>query len=559
MKIYTLLFAFVIVLGFQSLAQIAPDKYYVQFTDKDNSPYSISHPEEFLTQRALDRREAQNIDVVENDIPVNPQYLQGVADVGVQLLFATRWMNGVTIYTTDESLLQDILDLPYVQDTRALSYIKSPGKKAFYENEFYGEELKPSNIEKSALRSDLDYGEADFQIDQINGIPLHDAGFQGEGMVIAVLDAGFTGAEVHPVFDSLWANNQILGTKDFVYVGGNVFTESGHGKAVLSCMGANQPGVMIGTAPQAEYWLLRSEETKDDSENVIEEYNWVSAAEFADSVGADVINSSLSYVDFDIPKWDHSYEDLDGNTAVATIGADIAAAKGILVCNSAGNSGNGSFPWNGAPADGDSVLSVGAVGTNNLRVGFSSIGPTVDGRIRPVVMALGYGTVVAEGTSGITWASGTSFSSPVIAGMSACLWQANPNMKVMEIYEGLKESGSYFDNPDNFMGWGIPDYQKANSILTTIEYQFDQTGNMATVWPNPFTDDVNIKLHIATQGQVRFELLSASGSVITSLTADFSSNNGQVDFDKLSKLPKGVYFLKITAEEWVEVKRIVKQ
>ena len=194
MKIYTLLFAFVIVLGFQSLAQIAPDKYYVQFTDKDNSPYSISHPEEFLTQRALDRREAQNIDVVENDIPVNPQYLQGVADVGVQLLFATRWMNGVTIYTTDESLLQDILDLPYVQDTRALSYIKSPGKKAFYENEFYGEELKPSNIEKNALRSDLDYGEADFQIDQINGIPLHDAGFQGEGKEIDVLDAGFTGA-----------------------------------------------------------------------------------------------------------------------------------------------------------------------------------------------------------------------------------------------------------------------------------------------------------------------------------------------------------------------------
>lgn len=555
-KLFILIF---VLAALQATAQIAPDKYYVQFTDKNNSPYSIDQPEDFLTARAIQRRDKQDIPVMENDIPVNPQYLQGVANVGVQLLNATRWLNGVTVYTTDSTKIGEILALPYVEDVLMLQDEGSGKKKAFFENEHINEGVfAGAGLKKSRAADELDYGEAWFQINQINGIPLHNAGYQGEGMVIAVLDGGFDGAQVNPVFDSLWADNRVSGTKDFVHIGGNVFTESQHGKNVLSTMAADYPGLMIGTAPKASYWLLRSEDVK--SENVIEEYNWVSAAEFADSVGADVINSSLSYVDFDMPQWDHTYSDLDGNTAISTIGADYAASKGILVCNSAGNSGNSSFPWNGAPADADSVMSVGAVGYNNLRAVFSSIGPTVDGRIRPVIMALGSNTVVAIGNDTIGQGSGTSFSSPIITGMSACLWQANPNMKVMEVYDAIKQSGNYAQNPDNFMGWGIPDYELANSILTTVENQMDKNNQLFRVSPNPFHETLNLNMETGQPSDVKVELLNTAGMVIYSENFYLSALYKEIHFgNKLALLPDGLYFLKVTAGARVEVMKLIKQ
>lgn len=545
----------IILIGIQSFAQVAPDKYYIQFTDKNDSPYSIDQPEDFLTQRALDRRSNQGIAIVKNDIPVNPQYVQGVADLGAEILNTTRWLNGVTIYTTSSSVLDAIVELPYVAGVRAMVNYPSGSQKSFFDNETFEELTFEKNSNSTA---EFDYGWSDFQIDQINGKPLHDAGFRGEGKVIAVLDGGFVGADVHPVFDSLWDNNLILGTKSFVNIGGSVFIESNHGKSVLSCMGANSPGVMIGTAPKASYWLLHSEDVK--SENVIEEYNWVSAAEFADSVGADVINSSLSYVDFDDPQWDHAYEDLDGNTAVATKGADLAATKGILVFNSAGNSGGGSFPWNGAPADGDSIVSVGAVGFDNQRAGFSSIGPTADDRIRPVIMGLGAGTTVAEGDEGVTSGSGTSFSSPVIAGMSTCLWQANPDMKVMDVMEAIKESGSYSNNPDNYMGWGIPDYELANSILTTIENPIEENDKMLHTWPNPFKSSLNIMINVLADQEVVIELLNMSGELIYKKKQYISAATNHFNTDwNWENLPPGIYFLKINANDGSDIEKLIKQ
>lgn len=545
---------FVLFFSIQLFAQVAPDKYYIQFTDKNDSPYSIDQPEEFLTQRALDRRSNQGIAIVKNDIPVNPQYIEGVADLGADILNATKWLNGVTIYTTSSSVLDAILELPYVAGARSLVDYPSGSQKSFFDNE----SLKPLEYKKNTrTTNDFDFGAADFQIDQINGKPLHDAGYRGEGMVIAVLDGGFIGADVHPVFDSIWNNNQVLGTKSFVNIGGSVFVESEHGKKVLSCMGANDPGNMIGTAPKASYWLLHSEDVK--SENIIEEYNWVSAAEFADSVGADVINSSLSYVDFDDPQWDHSYDDLDGNTAVATRGGDIAASKGILVFNSAGNSGGSSFPWNGAPADGDSVVSVGAVGFDNQRASFSSIGPTADGRIRPVIMGLGAGTTVAVGDFGISGGSGTSFSSPVIAGMSTCLWQANPDMDVMEIMEAIKESGSYFSNPDNNMGWGIPDYELANSILTTIENPDEENQKIVQVWPNPFKNTPQINLYLSNDQDVSLELHTISGAVIYRNSQFVPSSIRQINTGwNWNELPAGIYFLKINTEAASDIVKLIK-
>lgn len=554
MNVRSILAMWLVIVVISSQAQIAPDKYYIQFTDKNNSPYSIDRPLEFLSQRALDRRDNQGIAVVANDLPVNPQYLEGVADAGADILWPTKWLNGVTIYTESQSVLDAINDLPYVQGILALNGREQETAKDFFERESTGSEYKPAALHKGRSAGSLDYGWAELQIEQINGVPLHDDGYQGQGMVIAVLDGGFYGVEEHPVFDSLWANGQVLGTRDYVNPGGSVFTESQHGKSVLSTMAANSPGTMVGTAPKASYWLIKSEDVK--SEHVIEEYNWLSAAEFADSLGADIINSSLSYVDFDYPQWDHDYADLDGETAISTRAADFAASKGILVCNSAGNSGNTSFPWNGAPADADSVFSVGALDYEGLRASFSSIGPTVDGRIKPAIMALGQGTTVAEGTSGVTWGSGTSYSSPIIAGMSACLWQANPDMSVMEIQDAIKQSGSYSEDPDNYMGWGIPDYALANSILTTVDTPLAEGVTIARMWPNPFSDVVYLEVLEPHTGQLRIEFLNTSGSVISSAT--ITTTAGQKYTYRLPGLPAGVYFTRIISGNQVQVVRIVR-
>ncbi len=471
------------------MAQIAPHTYFIQFSDKDNSPYSITEPEAFLTQRSIDRRANQGIAITEQDLPVNPSYLAGVASFGPEMLFPTKWLNGVTIRTTDPVILEAINSLPYVVSIRSLSEgEKLAEPKAFFANEFVTD-MPPMATKANTLGRAFNYGTGYDQISQIHGIGLHDEGYQGQGMVIALLDGGYTNTNVHPAFDSIWLNGQVLGYKDFVHPGGNVFTESSHGTAVLSTIASNVPGVLVGTAPKAHFWLLRPEYVP--TENLVEEYNWVSAAEFADSVGVDIINSSLGYINFDMPQHNHSYDHMDGNTCIVTIGADIAANKGILVVNSAGNSGNNStFPYIGAPADGFNVFSIGAVDVNGNRAGFSSIGPTYDGRIKPDIMARGSQTAIASGSSSFGSGSGTSFSSPVIAGMSACLWQANPDFTNLEIKAAIMESGNRSYNPDVFYGNGIPNYGVANWILTSLSNREAAKENPVLVWPNPFGKEV---------------------------------------------------------------------
>jgi hypothetical protein len=483
--------------------------------------------------------------------------MQGVADAGAIILNATKWLNGVTIYTENQTVVENILALPYVSSALKFVNKESTDEKSFFKNESFGD-IDPESFNPDRSTTELNYGAAENQIDQINGIPLHNMGYQGQGMVIAVLDGGFEGVQEHPAFDSLWANNQILGTKDFVHpYDQNVFSESGHGKSVLSTMGANQPGQMIGTAPKAAYWLLRSEYVVNQFENLIEEYNWVSAAEFADSVGADVINSSLSYQDFDLPQWNHTYEDLDGNTAPATKGADFAASKGILVCNSAGNSGS----TVGSPADADSVFTVGAVNANGIRASFSSIGPTVDGRIKPTIMAQGQGTTVAAGSSGYYAGDGTSFSSPIIAGMSACLWQANPNMKMMEIQEAIKQSASRAENPNNEYGWGIPDYMEAHTIMTNIENPLKDHENIyVKAWPNPFKSELKIEIRSESVENIEFELYNLIGSLILSEHHHINRNSAISLFqNQLETLNAGIYFLKINSKEGTATKKLIKQ
>lgn len=540
-------------------AQVAPSKYYIQFTDKNDSPYSINQPEAFLSQRAIDRRSKYDIPVAEEDLPVNPDYLVGVAATGAVILNPTKWMNGVTIFTEDQSVLDAIMALPYVENMVKLAdYPKSAEPKDFFKNE----SLTPVNQSaemKSGWLFGLDYGLAGPQIAQINGAILHDRGYKGEGMLVAVLDGGFSGTDVHPFFDSLRMNNRIIATKDFVNKGGSVFTDSGHGNSVLSTMAAFSPGEMIGTAPRASYLLLRPEDV--NSENIIEEYNWVSAAEYADSAGADVINSSLGYIDFDNPAFDHTYEDMDGITNVCTRGADKAVSKGLMVVNSAGNSGgNSSFPYIGAPADGFDVFSIGAVDPNGYRASFSSIGPTYDGRIKPVIAATGQSTFVAYGGSDAGYGNGTSFSSPIIAGMTTCLMQGFPEMSAIDIMEALKESGSQHSAPDNLLGWGIPDYGIASDVLTTIRDNRNMKKPVVAVYPNPTSQGLTLDLTLDTAELVRIELVSNSGALLFKREYNLSNADHIIQIDQpVISLMSGVYYVRVITSDYTEVVKFVKQ
>jgi hypothetical protein len=542
-----------------SKAQIAPDKYWVKFTDRDNSPYSINSPQAYLSQRAIDRRIFYGIDIIENDLPVNPQYLEAVANTGVTILNTCKWFNSVTIFTTDINALNEIDQLPFVESVLKLNSGKNnEGKydKPFFANETISAVPEENSLKSVSAGNSYDYGNAYNQIHMLNGEVLHDLGYDGAGKIIAVLDAGFLNADYIGAFDSLWNNGQILGTRDFVNPQNpNIFGSHYHGTMVLSTMGANWPGIIVGTAPKANYWLIRTED--GDSEYLIEELNWVSGAEFADSLGADIINSSLGYTTFDDPTLDHTYEDMDGNTAPATIGADMAVSKGMIVVNSAGNSGGSFWQYIGAPADGDSVFSIGAVNSSGNYASFSSTGPTYDGRIKPNVVAQGQSSAIIDPWTGeVSSGSGTSFSSPITAGMVACLWQANPNKRNTEIMEAIQLSGSQANNPDFYLGYGIPDYALANSILTVIE-NVKVTTEIVSVYPNPFTNEIAIKIDGDNTFLKQMVLVDITGKIV--ITKDYSANQSQIVLENLNKISTGFYLLKVTFDNGAETKKLFKK
>ncbi len=558
MKKLFLIVCFLSVL-YGSYAQVAPDKYWVRFTNRFNSPYSIENPGEFLSQRAVDRRAQFNIPIVENDLPVNPQYIQAVANTGVTILNASKWFNSVTIYTTDPNALEQISQFDFV-----LSVLKAGGKpngsgdfvKEYFANESFASGPEENSLKSISTGDSYDYGEAFNQIHMLNGEVLHDMGYDGAGKIIAVLDAGFLNANSIDAFDSLWNNGQILGTRDFVSPQNpNIFGSHYHGTMVLSTMGANWPGQIVGTAPKADYWLIRTED--GDSEYLIEELNWVSGAELADSLGADIINSSLGYTTFDDPTLDHSYEDMDGNTTPVTIGADMAVSKGMIVVNSAGNSGGSFWQYIGAPADGDSVFSLGAVDGSGNYAGFSSTGPTYDGRMKPNVVAQGQGsTIVDPWTGSVSSGSGTSFSSPITAGMVACLWQANPTKRNTEILEAIQQSGSQANNPDYFLGYGIPDYALANSILTVIENKKSPM-DLVSVYPNPFTNEITIQVGEDNSSLKQIELMDITGKSL--MLKNYSANEDNVVLNNISNLSAGFYLMKITLDQGTETRKLLKK
>jgi len=539
-RVTTILAIFLLFLS--ATAQIAPDTYFVEFTDKDNSPYSIDKPLEFLSIRAVARRDAAGIQIELNDLPVNPSYVEAVSQIGVQILNRNKWFNGVTIYTTDPDHIAAIELLPFV--SKVLKNKTKQVSEQPVEDKFFAEQQMPLKVFDSAH-----YGLSYTQVHMVRTDELHQMGYKGAGKVIAVLDAGFLKVDSLPAFDSLWANNQILGTHDFVDAGGNVFLEHNHGMSVLSVMGGNMPGQLIGTAPGASYWLLRSEDVS--SEYLIEEYNWVSAAEFADSVGADIINSSLGYTVFNDSTQNHTCADMTGNTTPVTRGANIAFSKGILVVNSAGNEGdNPKWQCVSAPSDGTDVMAIAAVDSLGQYVSFSSKGTVNGSYIKPNVAAMGRFTVLSKTDGTIGRSSGTSFSSPVMAGSAACLWQAFPQYSNVAIKAAIEETGSQFTNPDIYLGYGIPNLYEAYQRLA-LEDLLPPSSSLH-VFPNPFAgnDVVKVKFWSATDQSIQAEFFSMTGKRV-SLQQLIPCNQGEntIELPALSDLKQGLYILRLTFTE----------
>jgi hypothetical protein len=457
-------------------------RHLVYFKDKASSPYSINNPRQFLSARSLSRREKQNIALHTRDLPVNPAYVTALKSQGAAVWYTSRWFNAAVVYC-DSTRLRQVLALPFVKSGRTLSrqsQQKAPSGPGT------GSPLQDSS---PILRTKADrstYGRGFNQAQMIGATDLHAAGYKGDSMYVAVFDGGFPGVDQVPAFSHLFAGKQLKGTYDFVGRDTGVFERDNHGTNVLSTMAAYQPGYFIGTAYKASYFLFITEDSQGEQQ--IEEINWLLAAEYADSAGVDVINSSLGYSDFDAPSIDYTYPDMNGRNALVTRAADFAAGTGMLVVNSAGNDGNKAWHYIGAPADGDSVLTVGAVDSMGYYAAFSSVGPTADGRVKPNLAAQGVYTSVLTRTGALGRSHGTSFASPVLAGMAACFWQANPRLTNMEVIRLLQESASQASKPDQNLGYGIPNGFKAHQRAEEVEKK-------TLIYPNPARNrEINLRV-----------------------------------------------------------------
>jgi serine protease AprX len=536
------IFAFYILM-FSCMYLAGQDKYFVSFTDKNNSEFSIDNPSEFLTQKSIQRRHRQGLEVDNSDIPVSATYVQQLKDAGAKVLYTLRWFNGAVIEIYDAETIELINNLESVLTIRK---IYEQGHKTSIEPE---EEIFPIFTQAKDPNDFYNYGWSSNQIKIHNGNWLHNKGYRGQGITIAVFDAGYFRANTLSTFNKLWADERVVATKDFVNPLSNIYQEHSHGMLVLSVMAGNSPGELVGTAPEANYILIRSEDAR--SEQIIEEYNWAAAAEFADSLGADIINSSLGYYVYDAPWQNHPYSSMDGKTTPAALAANAAAEKGILVVVSAGNEGETLWKHISTPADAKGILAVGAVNSSGQYVSFSSIGPSADGRIKPEIAAQGYKTVVQTTSGEIGSANGTSFSAPVISGLSACLWQALPNITVQQLIDRIKLSASFHSQPNNFIGFGLPNYSAAlDSLPAYIQ------GTQLHIYPNPTMSEISIRLPHPILSQFKVALLSYTGTVLKSET--FSSNSLVHKLIIPEDYPTGVYFVQLVSENEKRVGRVVK-
>jgi hypothetical protein len=535
MKKYSFLF-YTVILILYSFNTWAQDYYWIAFSDKNQTQFSLTSPGDYLSERAIQRRIRQNIAIDSLDLPVNQNYVAKVVNVGAKLIHSSKWLNGITVKAETDSFSIKMAKLPFV---KKVQLTKTTTTKSAVQKF-----IETSGNENIPIDASL-YGPSVYQTSILNGQFLHNRNYKGLGMQIAVLDGGFLNVNKYAAFDSLWANNQILGTKDFVDPTEDFYSTNYHGMSVLSCMGGNVPGKLIGTATKASYWLIRSEDT--DSEFLIEEDNWVAAAEFADSVGADIINSSLGYTQFDDAAMNHPYSEIDGKTTRVTRGANIAASRGMLVFASAGNEGNKTWKYLVAPSDGEKVIGVGAVNKDSIPASFTSYGPAYGGRIKPNVSAVGWNTYLQKSDGSFGYSNGTSFSSPVMAGMAASYWQSVSHVPAAEIKKTIEKFSHLYLNPDAQLGFGIPDFKKAWEFYFPLGISELNRNSRWMVYPNPITDIIILRNNGSDfQGEISIEIYTLDGKLVQKW---IKPEANRIELRDIQFLPKGILLLKISSSK----------
>lgn len=535
-KCYSFFFLIISTVGFSQ------QDAWVYFNAKPNSQLYSDSPLKMLSQRALDRRTKQNIALDFKDIPVEQTYINQIkATPGIMVLAKSKWMNAIHV-RGQQAAVNTLSQLSFVNKVdfadKSLNRTGKIAKSITVKKE--------NKIRKTKI--DYAYGSSSNQIQMLNGQLLHQQNYTGSGKIIAVMDAGFPGVNTILPFERLRNNSQILGGYNFVLRNPNFYTGSSHGTSVLSTMGGYKENALVGTAPDASYYLFITED--DTSENPVEESLWVEAAEKADSLGVDIINTSLGYFDFDNAAYNHTYAEMNGKTAFMSRGAEIAFSRGMILVTSAGNSGSSSNPHIAVPADAVSVIAVGAVNSTEVITSFSSIGPSSDGRIKPEVMAQGLAAVVSNASGIISTASGTSFSSPIMAGMVACLWQAFPKKTNQEIRELILKSSDKFSVPNNQYGYGIPDFNLAlSNQLSTASFSKDDF----IIYPNPTSDFVSVSLPSKFEMGTIF-IYTLLGQII--LEQKVTPQSATIS---LKKLEKGMYFYKMESVGFSKTGKIMKQ
>ncbi|HEX6847181.1 MAG TPA: S8 family serine peptidase [Chitinophagaceae bacterium] len=470
-------------------------RYVVTLKNKGGNPFSLSTPTAYLSQRAIDRRTRYGIAIDSTDLPVTPAYLTQIAGVAnVTILNISKWHNSIAIQTSDANAITTINGFSFVQSVSAIA-----ARTAATNNEKLNTTEQPyfPSLRGSQLTADyFNYGSGSLaEINLHKGQFLHNIGLRGQGMLIAMLDGGFFNYNTLDAMDSIILNNQVIDTWDFYSRNSTVSDDHPHGMQCLSTIAANIPGSFIGKAPKANFALYRTEDT--GSEYPIEEFNMVCGMERADSAGADIISASLGYFDFDNSIFNYTYANMNGNTTISSVGADLAAKKGILFAAAAGNEGNSTWHYIITPADADSVLAVGAVSTSGTIGGFSSYGPSSDGQIKPDVASVGVSAMVQSTSNSVTMSNGTSFACPNMAGLTAILWQAFPEYNNIRIIRALREAGSIATSPNDRIGYGIPDMKVAFGSLLI---QFATSSNTI--------DGCKVTLHWTTKdvGAMKFEI-----------------------------------------------------
>jgi serine protease AprX len=464
-------FLVLLVFLFSTVLSAQDKKYIVYFKNKNNTPYFISDPSQYLSAKAIERRTKQNIPITDTDLPVTPAYLDSLAGKGAQVLYSLKWMNAAAVIA-DSLEMVDINTLTFVQTYERVA--REMNVRSLHQTE----KTKAVSTKKSITS----YGNSYNQIHMLEADQMHQDGFHGEGILMALLDAGFKNAPSMNYLTHLYTNNRVVATYDFVDQEIDVYDDHHHGLEALSTIAAYLEDALIGTAFNASFVLLRTEDEVTETE--IEEANWARGAEYADSIGVDIISSSLGYTTFDVASTNHTYQDMDGNTTIAARAADLAASKGILVVASAGNEGGNGWHYIGTPADGDSVLAIGAVDATMDYAFFSSVGPSSNGRIKPDLAAKG-ADVTLGSVSGIINNSGTSYSCPLVAGLAAGIWQAFPSLTNMQIAEALRKSASQYNTPDQYLGYGIPGYKKAQEYINDSIFNI---GIDFRIFPNPIKE-----------------------------------------------------------------------